>query len=53
MTIKLYKYHGDNRKIEKSLDLVQTISNATVVETMDIRKLKPIMMYQRFQIMII
>ena len=36
MTIKLYKYHGDNRKIEKSLDLVQTISNATVVETMDI-----------------
>ena len=36
MTIKLYKYHGDNRKIEKSLDLVQTISNATVVESMDI-----------------
>ena len=36
MTIKLYKYHGDNRKVEKSLDLVQTISNATVVESMDI-----------------
>ena len=36
MTIKLYKYHGDNRKIEKSIELVQTISNATVVETMDI-----------------
>ena len=36
MTIKLYKYHGDNRKIEKSIELVQTISNATVVEIMDI-----------------
>ena len=36
MTIKLYKYHGDNRKIEKPIELVQTINNATIVESMDI-----------------
>lgn len=36
MTIKLYKYYGDNRKINKSLELIKTISSATVVESMDI-----------------
>ena len=36
MTIKLYKYNGDSRKVKKTLDSVQTISNATVITSMNI-----------------
>ena len=36
MTIKLYKYNGDNRKVDKDLNIVQTISNANVITSMNI-----------------
>lgn len=36
MTIKLYKYNGDSRKVNKTLNSVQTISNANVITSMNI-----------------
>ena len=36
MTIKLYKYNGDSRKVNKTLNSVQTISNANVILSMNI-----------------
>lgn len=36
MTIKLYKYNGDSRKVNKELNSVQTISNANIISAMNI-----------------
>ena len=37
MTIKTYRFLGDSRKIDKSLTLVKTYSNADIVGNMDIQ----------------
>ena len=37
MTIKTYRFLGDSRKIDKTLTLVKTYSNADIVVNMDIQ----------------